>query len=427
MSLPTPDNPKAHTACECRLHRTTGRMGSLRLDPRGCGPDERLPMSAAWTAIISYVTSTADVPGAVDKGRRSSTRGGLLTATLVFLAAAIMFGAIAFRTSEGLVAWDVRFAYLPASEAILDGISPYPELDDPILEDQKGYVYPPQLAIVLTPLTVLPVGLASLLVALLLVATVGLTLWVLGVRDLRCYAASALWVPSISGVLLSNVSIPLAFALAVVWRYRDRVGAPAAALGLSVSAKLVLWPMLVWMVATRRVRATVVAVAVGLLVTLVAWAIIGFAGFASYPDLVRRLSDIQAENSYSIVGMASTAGLGAGVGQVLTLLVGGALLAGCCLFAYRTDEARSFTCAVTATLALSPIVWLHYLVVFLVPVAILRQRFSAIWLLPVLLWVSPKPGYAEGFETFVPAVAVAFLVTILLARPGQAATAGAVK
>ena len=43
----------------------------------------------------------------------------------------------------------MRFAYLPAAESVLDGHSPYPALDDPILDEQKGYVYPPQLLFVL--------------------------------------------------------------------------------------------------------------------------------------------------------------------------------------------------------------------------------------------------------------------------------------
>ena len=51
-------------------------------------------------------------------------------------------------SAHGLLAWDVRFAYLPAAESVLDGDSPYPALDDPILDDQKGYVYPPQLLFV---------------------------------------------------------------------------------------------------------------------------------------------------------------------------------------------------------------------------------------------------------------------------------------
>ena len=50
----------------------------------------------------------------------------------------------------------------------------------------------------------------------------------------------------------------------------------------------------------------------------------------------------------------------------------------------------------------------------LVPLAIARPRFSAIWLLPVVLWVSPKPGYAEGYETFAPAIVAAIMLVLLL-------------
>ena len=63
--------------------------------------------------------------------------------------------------------------------------------------------------------------------------------------------------------------------------------------------------------------------------------------------------------------------------------------------------------------------WLHYLVLLLVPLAIARPRFSIIWLLPVLLWTSPRPGYAEGFQTFLPALAAVILVTVVLVRPTQ--------
>jgi Glycosyltransferase family 87 len=345
------------------------------------------------------------------------SRPGLGTVALWFIAIAVVGGLVAMSAAEGLLAWDVRFAYLPAAEAVLDGDSPYPGVDDPILEEQKGYVYPPQLLFLLAPLAPLPVAVASAFVAIVMLALVGLTLWVLGVRDARCYAAALLWVPAISGVLLSNVSIPLALALALVWRYRDELWPSSWALGLAVSAKLLLWPMYVWMVATRRFRAASLSLAIGLAVTLVAWAVIGFAGLAEYPDLLRRLSDLQSERSYSFVGIAAELGLPDVVGQAATFGIGVGLLALCVVYARRGDDARSFTCAVAATLALSPIVWLHYLVLLLVPLAIARPRFSALWLLPVLLWVSPKPGYAEGVATVFPAIAAAILLVILLVRP----------
>lgn len=341
----------------------------------------------------------------------------MLTAALVFVAAALLIGLIGLSAADGLLSWDVRFAYLPAAESVLDGDSPYPAVDDPILEDQKGYVYPPQLVLALVPLTFLPVPVVSFLVALGMLALVGATLYVLEIRDPRCYAAAVMWVPAISAVLLGNVSIPLAFALALVWRHRDTVRPPAVALGLAVSAKLLLWPVVVWVVATRRLRTAALALGVGAAITVLAWAAIGFAGVSEYPDLLRRLSELQSERSYSIVGMVATLGFSEGVGRIATLVVGGALLVACVLLARHRDEERSFTCAVAATLALSPIVWLHYLILLLVPLAILRPRFSLLWLLPVLLWVSPRPGYAEGYETFMPGLVAVILVAVLLLRP----------
>jgi hypothetical protein len=367
--------------------------------------------------------SAAEAATARRAARTSRERPGLFTVLLVFLAGLMTTLVVAFGATERLLAWDVRFAYLPATEAVIHGDSPYPAVDDPILEDQKGYVYPPQLLLALVPLTPLQIDLVAVLVTVALVAMLLLTLRILGIDDIRCYAAALLWVPSVSALLLGNVSIPLAFALAVAWRYRDTRWKPAWALALAVSAKLLVWPMLIWMAAAGRWRQTLWALVIGAGLTLGSWAVIGFDGLTGYPDLLRRLSEIQAHRSYSFVGMTSTLGLGETAGQVLGLAVGGALLVFCVVLARRGDDRRSFTCAVAATLALSPIVWLHYLVLLLVPLAIVRPRFSAIWLLPVLLWISPKPGYAEGVLTFAPAIVAVIILVAMLRRPSVPAGA----
>jgi hypothetical protein len=357
---------------------------------------------------------------------REPSRVGPGTVALLFVASVWTLGLVGMSIAEGLLGWDVRFAYLPAADAVLDGRSPYPALDDPILLDQKGYVYPPQLLYLVLPLTPLPDAVVGVLVAACLIALVVGTLRILGVTDLRCYAAAFLWMPTMSGILLANVSIPLAFAAAVVWAHRDRVWQPAVGLGLTVSAKLLFWPLFVWSVLTGRLRTTAWAIAIGAGVTLVAWAAIGFEGLTGYPDLLRRLSEIQSENSYSFVGIAHVLGLGEWVGRAAMLLAGGALVASCVVFARRGDDFRSFTAALGATLALSPIVWLHYLVVLLVPMAIARPRFSLLWLLPVLLWTSPRPGYAEGIQVFPPAiVATIILVSLLMAPRTRAAAVAA--
>jgi apolipoprotein N-acyltransferase len=71
--------------------------------------------------------------------------------------------------------------------------------------------------------------------------------------------------------------------------------------------------------------------------------------------------------------------------------VGGALLAALCVVARRDRQAdaTAFLLGVLAILAFSPIVWQHYLVLALVPLAVLHPGFSRIWLVPSLLWLTP--------------------------------------
>ena len=81
----------------------------------------------------------------------------------------------------------------------------------------------------------------------------------------------------------------------------------------------------------------------------------------------------------------------------------------------RGEDLRSFTLALAASLALTPIVWLHYLVLLLVPLAIARPRFSAIWLVPLLLWLTPLNGNGESIQPFLPALVVAAVIAVVLA------------
>ena len=166
-----------------------------------------------------------------------------------------------------------------------------------------------------------------------------------------------------------------------------------------VALELVMWPLLVWAVATRRVRGAVLALGVSLATTIAAWAVVGFAGFLDYPDLLAR---IEGQESYSIADMMSALGFGAGAGRIATLLVGGAVLVACVALARAGDERRAFVVAVAAALTLSPILWLHYLALLVVPLGLMRPRFSAIWLLPIVLWVSPKSENGAGLEPFRP-------------------------
>src|SRR5262249_30899522 len=79
----------------------------------------------------------------------------------------------------------------------------------------------------------------------------------------------------------------------------------------------------------------------------------------------------------------------AGLAQALAFLAGLALVAASVVTGRRGAEARSFTLALAAALVLSPIVWLHYLVLLYVPLAIARRTFGWLWLAPLAFWLTP--------------------------------------
>jgi len=85
--------------------------------------------------------------------------------------------------------------------------------------------------------------------------------------------------------------------------------------------------------------------------------------------------------------------------------------------ARERDDFRAFTCALLASMALTPIVWQHYILLLLAPLALVRPRFSVIWLLPILLWVNPAEGNGHGVQPFLPALVTVCLAVVILGRP----------
>ena len=91
--------------------------------------------------------------------------------------------------------------------------------------------------------------------------------------------------------------------------------------------------------------------------------------------------------------------LGETMGGLLMATLAIATLIACVALGRRGDDRRSFSLAVFAAVIASPIVWLHSFALLLAPVALGRQRFSGIWLLPALLWVASGTGNGEPWQT----------------------------
>jgi hypothetical protein len=343
---------------------------------------------------------------------------------------AVIAGAVTVLTLAGLkeraVGFDLAEVYVPAAQRVLDGDSPYPALDSAVFEGHQAYVYPPLTALLSTPLTALPdlaVRYGGVIAA---VAILLLALAVLGVRDPGVYAIFALWPPTMTAWQNANVSVLMMLALALTWRFRDSWAGAGTALGLGVALKLILWPLSLWLLATRRVRAAVASVGVAVVALLGAWLTIGFRGLAGYPDLLRRLTEVESENEHSVslYSDALVLGVPKGVATAATLAVGLALLGTALTLARRGDSERSFLLALVAALALTPLVWLHYLTFLAVPLAVARPRLSALWAVPLLFWAMALPGWPTEPRRLITLVVVGVLVGVLGAKPrGSAARA----
>ena len=330
---------------------------------------------------------------------------------LVVLAAFVLLVLLRDET----VPVDFHF-YLDAAWDVRDGENPYPE---------SGYT--PFGILWAVPFTLLPAALADLLVKGLLVAGIGATLYVVGVRDWRCYPLALLWPPCIAAVQTGNVSVHLALAAALVWRFRDRAPAAGMALGVSVALKVITWPLGVWLLSTGRRAAALWSAAAAVALFAGSFAVLGLSALSEYPDALRGYPE-QALEGYSLDVLAEDLGLGSLTGRILMTGVACAVLIAVIVAGRRGDETRSFVLAIGATLAFAPYVWLHYFALLLVPVAVVRPRLSPIWLVPLGMWGF---GAGTGNGSTLEAIVVMALATLTLilafrAAPSRADTAVAV-
>jgi Glycosyltransferase family 87 len=318
----------------------------------------------------------------------------------------------AIRADE--VAMDFRQFYA-AAETILRGGSPYLPSGAPLTAWGGPYPYPPLPAEVAAPLTALPLDVAGVLLMTVLVVVALAVPATLGVRDWRCYGLLLLWPPVISAIQTGNVTLWFALAAAIAWRFRDRVAPVTASLALTLAAKFFLWPLVVWLAATRRVATALWTCALGAGLLVVSWSVIGFAGFLDYPNLLRKLEDTVGGDSYTAYIVGLDLGLPSVVARGAWLAIGVAVLAWAVVVARRGDERTAFILAVAASLALTPIVWLHYFALLSVVVALAQPRLGLVWFVPLGMFLTPGSGHPTTFQTSWTLV-VAILTVVLAVR-----------
>ena len=298
------------------------------------------------------------------------------------------------------IGFDFRGTLWEPAHALLDGMPIYPEPTRENIVLGNPAVYPPVFILLSVPLALLPVAAASWLWFCVLGACVFAALRILGVRDWRCHVI-ALTSPVVThGMFYGNLTIVMLLLVAVAWRYRERARIAGIALGAAVAAKLFVWPVVVWLLLTRRFRAAAWAAVSAVALVFGAWALIGFEGLRDYPTLLREVQDVYAERSLSLSTVAGALGADVPVAVAIAGLAGLAILGVAALKARGVDgDRRAFALAVGACVVASPIVWPNYAALLFVPIAIVSPRLSPLWFFGYVTWflgaISPKPSVSE--------------------------------
>jgi hypothetical protein len=331
------------------------------------------------------------------------TRAPKIVVVALFVLAVAEIGAL---THFGRFATDGTATILDPALAVRHGNSPY----------GTPTVYPPSAFLPLVPLVLLPWAVAKVVWVLLLLLAATATLWVLGVRDWICYAIWLLNPATLSTIFIGNATILVGLCAALTWRYRRSARTAGLALAGAISTKLFAAPLCLWLIMTRRYRAAVGAGLASTILIAAAWAAIGFDSVSRYPAILNRDTDVCRLRSPFLQGLVIQLG-GSGTAASTAALVATLML----LIAAtrRHDEIASFAMVAAAAVLLSPVSWVGYGVLLVIPLAVRQPRYGGGWLLlmglSVHFWWSPLPFGTPALSLVT--IVIYGAVTVVAARP----------
>jgi alpha-1,2-mannosyltransferase len=302
-------------------------------------------------------------------------------------AVAIVYLILAGYTRSGNLGFDYK-AYDLAVDHLLAGQTMY----DPNATETGGFglfFYPPPFAVMVIPFALLPTELGVALWTGFLLAATLLAIWLMPVsgrvRLIVLLLAALSW-PLVYAIALGQVGPLILLTFAAGWRWLDR----PARLGLStaVGGAIKIQPAILvgWAVLTRRWRAAVIAIVVGVAMAAIATVIAGPSSWFEEASLLGRVSKpVLTPHAFGVGRLLYEAGVPEST-AMLAHLANLALVAAVTLFAtLRAAPVASYLAVVVASQFISPVLWDHYALVLLLPVAwLLEQRRWWAALIPLL-------------------------------------------
>ena len=269
------------------------------------------------------------------------------------------------------------------------------------------FYYPPPFVLIALPLTLLPPELDAWIASIALTAV-----FLVAVAILPVSTRVRWWI-----VLLGGLSWPLVYAIklgqvgpillltfAIGWRWMANPRRLGLATAVGTAIKLQPIVILAWAFVTGRRRAVVIGLAAFLVLAVAGTVLAGPTSWLDQLGLLIRLSKpVSTPNNVTPGRLAFEAGFGDTTAWAIQIgwwiAVGLVVL----FVLWKGSNEASYLAVVTASQAISPILWDHYALMLLLPTAWLLQR--RVWiaaLIPLatalpLLEVTPRVAYPISY------------------------------
>ncbi len=328
----------------------------------------------------------------------------LATVALVLLGAAIY---AAFVAPIRQVDLDV---FLRAGQAVLHGHDPYSSTHSETIRTNAAFVYPLAVAWWFAPLST--IGASHVVYAIASLLAIGLACWWARPGQPLIAALVMLSSAAVIGLQDGSVNPWLLLGLIAAWRWRDRPVVSGLAVAALVICKLFLWPVLGWLLLSRRYRAAAIAMVVTA-VTLVGGFTFGPLGSSGYASMLHVLSGLEAPHAAGLSGLlihwhaslALATVIATAIAMLLLAAAGYQYRRGAQQFRYSRQagdvgrEILVFGAAVVAALFASPIVWHHYYLLLAAPLLVATRSVWPFVVLSLASWAAAAPHATTQVHT----------------------------
>jgi hypothetical protein len=297
---------------------------------------------------------------------------------VAILGAAVLYALqiLLISAANGTLGFDYR-AYDLAVDRLLAGGSMY-DADAQATGGFGLFFYPPPFALLILPVALLPTDLAVWVWTILLAAAsvAGIALLPISARArwITLLLAALSW-PLVYAIKLGQVGPMLLLLYTVGWRWMDRPWRLGLSSGIGAIIKLQPALLIGWAAVTGRRTAALIALGVVAALALVGTLVAGPQAWLDEASLLGRVSrPIETEHAFGVGRLAFEAGFAYTAATAIHWANFALIAIAVVISLLGRSAVASYLAVVIASQFMSPVLWDHYALILLLPVAWLIDR-----------------------------------------------------